>query len=627
MGGICTTRTSASDLHGHQPISNRNFIEVAASGNLEELSSLISRGNDVDVCDRSGRTALHLASAEGHTALVKLLVKSGCSLNVKDQWGNEPLRDAILNGHVAVKEFLVQAGAILSRDLKSELETKLLQQVRNGDLNSVKNLVECGISLFSTDYVGKSPLHIAVEDGNLQIVAYLLTKNVDLNQIDSFGRTALDIANQNKDQVMKEILMAASLGLSARENRKPASKRASFAIMEACAQPIAAAMIEGREIEPLARHMASLFFSDIVGFTSISSTLSAEKVSRMLNNLFKRLDRLAYLHGVQKVDVVGDAYIAATNFTEEQPDDHAARLARFAIDAVAAAQAVPVDEDDPDRHGCLQVRVGLHCGPVVGIVADRTSLKYTLIGETAVTAARMESSGAAGRIQCSAAAARLIAQQADDVMLRPRSVSCPLCIPAQFSHSRFPPFDKSGQKFLVVGKKIIIPLMLYLRARTGASTQQASRLPSPTITRIVCCSLPLLTLRPAPTSCREATAAASSATTATDAADVSRQSAVTPTFWVTRKRFGWRQYQSCMELHTTAAAAAAAAVAATVTVTAAPASTSCLNLRGLPSLAAAEAAAATRNTAAAEARSQELLCSPPPPPAGPAALVGSQAGE
>ena len=87
-------------------------------------------------------------------------------------------------------------------------------------------------------------------------------------------------------------------------------------------------MLDGREVEPISTSMSSIFYSDIVGFTQISSKLSADKVARMLNNLFKRLDRLAYLHGVQKVDVGGDAYIAATNFTEDQPDDHAARLAR-----------------------------------------------------------------------------------------------------------------------------------------------------------------------------------------------------------------------------------------------------------------------------------------------------------
>ncbi len=36
-----------------------------------------------------------------------------------------------------------------------------------------------------------------------------------------------------------------------------------------------------------------------------------------------------------------------------------------------------------------------------------------------------------------------------------------------------------------------------------------------------------------------------------------------PTFWVTRKRFGWRQYSSCIELHSAAVSAAAVAVART----------------------------------------------------------------
>ena len=190
--------------------------------------------------------------------------------------------------------------------------------------------------------------------------------------------------------------------------------------MQACPPPIANAAINGKQIQPISRPSASLFFSDVVGFTTISSSLSPDKVSRMLDNLFKRLDRLAYLHGVQKVDVVGDAYIAATNFTEDQAEDHAARLARFAIDAVAAAQAVPGDEEDPGRHGFLQVRVGLHSGAVTGIVGERGALKYTLVGEAVGVASRMESSGAAGRIQCSAAMAGLIGEQAHDVVVRRR---------------------------------------------------------------------------------------------------------------------------------------------------------------------------------------------------------------
>ena len=46
-----------------------------------------------------------------------------------------------------------------------------------------------------------------------------------------------------------------------------------------------------------------------------------------------------------------------------QPTCHAARLARFAVEAVAAAAGTLVDEDDPAQ-GCVRIRVGLSSGPV-----------------------------------------------------------------------------------------------------------------------------------------------------------------------------------------------------------------------------------------------------------------------
>ena len=47
-----------------------------------------------------------------------------------------------------------------------------------------------------------------------------------------------------------------------------------------------------------------------------------------------------------------------------QEDDHAARLARFALEAMEAALDTVIDEDGPDPNARVQIRVGLHCGPV-----------------------------------------------------------------------------------------------------------------------------------------------------------------------------------------------------------------------------------------------------------------------
>ena len=198
--------------------------------------------------------------------------------------------------------------------------------------------------------------------------------------------------------------------------RTQKSRRASSALREAFPRTIAEAIMDGRRPEPILRDCVSVFFSDIVGFTALSSTLDATKVSDLLTRLFAKFDALAQLHGVQKIDVIGDAYLAATNVIEDQAADHAARLARFAIDAVAAAASTHLDDTDPSSPA-VQIRVGLHSGPVSAAVVGAQGYKYTLFGDTVNTASRMESTSLPERIQCSAAAAALIADQDPQVAL------------------------------------------------------------------------------------------------------------------------------------------------------------------------------------------------------------------
>ena len=398
---IGQTRTQQPGWFTSQPLHTSAF-EAAAAGDVSRIRLLVKNGLDISVGDRYGRTALHLAASEGHTEMVDILLRSGANPNVQDNQGYEPLQEAMMNGHTITADSLQRAGARLSDAAKASLKNQLLLMVAVGDVSKIKAMAAEGFFSKGLRFLRSSMLQVAVEHGQHEIAAFLTSSN-----------TELDGPFETRSKNTNEYFCS--------EQNQLLSNKASLALIKACPPSISAAMLAGREVQPISTTSSSIVYCDIVGFTTISSILSAAKVTRMIGDLFSRLDRLAYLHGVQKVDVSGDAYIAATNFTEDQPDDHAARLARFAIDALAAAQAVPIDADDPDGRCCLQMRAGLHCGPVVGIVADHASLKYTLIGETAVTAARMESSGAAGRIQCSAAAARLIAQQAGDIVLLPRS--------------------------------------------------------------------------------------------------------------------------------------------------------------------------------------------------------------
>jgi class 3 adenylate cyclase len=148
---------------------------------------------------------------------------------------------------------------------------------------------------------------------------------------------------------------------------------------------------------PACKHVnVSMLFSDIVSFTAISSAASPNEIMDMLDNLFSRFDQLCEKHGVYKLETIGDAYLV-TSGLPEACEDHADRLAAFAVDMLNASKRVL----RPDTNEPLQIRVGLHTGSVTAGVAGTSRPRYCVFGDTVNVASRMESTSENGRIQLS----------------------------------------------------------------------------------------------------------------------------------------------------------------------------------------------------------------------------------
>lgn len=146
----------------------------------------------------------------------------------------------------------------------------------------------------------------------------------------------------------------------------------------------------------------SILFADIVDFTPLSAELSAREVVETLNEIFTQFDSLVDEYGVEKIETVGDEYMAACGVPRACPD-HAHALARLALRMCAFVATRPARANRQ-----LAIRIGIHSGPVVGGVIGRKKFAFELFGDTVNTANRMQSHGASGKIQISRATYELI---------------------------------------------------------------------------------------------------------------------------------------------------------------------------------------------------------------------------
>ncbi|XP_022162980.1 atrial natriuretic peptide receptor 1 [Myzus persicae] len=161
---------------------------------------------------------------------------------------------------------------------------------------------------------------------------------------------------------------------------------------------VASQLILGQSVVAETYDNVTIYFSDIVGFTSLSAESTPLQVVDLLNDLYTCFDSIIENFDVYKVETIGDAYMVVSGLPVRNGNLHAREIARMSLALRSAVHSFTIKHRPDDQ---LKLRIGMHTGPCVTGVVGLKMPRYCLFGDTVNTASRMESNGQALKIHVS----------------------------------------------------------------------------------------------------------------------------------------------------------------------------------------------------------------------------------
>ncbi|KAG7505018.1 heat-stable enterotoxin receptor-like [Solea senegalensis] len=170
-------------------------------------------------------------------------------------------------------------------------------------------------------------------------------------------------------------------------------------------RPVVRSLKETGRVEPELFEEVTVYFSDIVGFTTLCHYSTPMEVVDMLNDIYKNFDSILDHHDVYKVETIGDAYMVASGLPKRNGNRHAVDIAHMALDILAFVGTFELQHLPGIP---LWIRIGVHSGPCAAGVVGNKMPRYCLFGDTVNTASRMESTGLPLRIHVSQSTIRIL---------------------------------------------------------------------------------------------------------------------------------------------------------------------------------------------------------------------------
>lgn len=184
-------RPMAETHEGHTPL----YLACKNQCSLKTITTLLNSADDIaNYGSTEGVTPLHLASSQGNLELIKLLLDYGAMIDVQDFDGDTPLHDAVLSAQHESLVTLLYAGA--DPEIKNEpgCFTPFHLACCRGYFPTIETLFPFVNDINQVTMTGDSPLTLAVQGYNEDIIYYLLDHGADPHIKNCRGEMAVDMA-------------------------------------------------------------------------------------------------------------------------------------------------------------------------------------------------------------------------------------------------------------------------------------------------------------------------------------------------------------------------------------------------------------------------------------------------
>ncbi|XP_073703497.1 NF-kappa-B inhibitor delta [Garra rufa] len=174
----------------------KTALLVAVTAKQQDIvQDLLSLGADIGICDVNGQTALHLAATYGFPGVMQVILFAGLrvDLEARNFEGLTPLHCAVISHCATMKAINASSSSstwLADGNLQTQAKDKLM---------CLELLIHAGASVLSQEIKSnKTVLHLAVKEGNIHLVRFLLS--LQLSNMQAFinmkahGHTALHMA-------------------------------------------------------------------------------------------------------------------------------------------------------------------------------------------------------------------------------------------------------------------------------------------------------------------------------------------------------------------------------------------------------------------------------------------------